>query len=198
MRMANKNGPCQYALSWRKKQPEVVVDTPPSPSHQPEQSCQVEPSWVGLNPPNSPPHPIILHNNNQRTPATIIKMEGEGETAFSSRPSNYFYIGCCCLLQLVGGAGFFSVVAIQRDSLSSIFLLVCYLGIWFCPRTGREGGGWVSFSSLLLSSAHLTSPHRPLLPRLSIGSGPVTAIAAVLPCPPRGAHHQVCLHFPIA
>ena len=25
----------------------------------------------------------------------------------------------------------------------------------------REGGGWVSFSSLLLSSAHLTSPHRP-------------------------------------
>ncbi|KAG2536121.1 hypothetical protein PVAP13_9NG159046 [Panicum virgatum] len=76
----------------------------------------------------------------------------------------------------------------ERLSLLYFPFGIVILGSDFVPILGgREG---VGFLSPLFFSPLLTSPHRPLLPRLSIGSGPVTAIAAVLPCPPRGAHHQ--------
>lgn len=87
----------------------------------------------------------------------------------------------------------------EGESFSPLYFpfRIVILGSDFVPILAGREGGWVSFSSLLLSSAHLTSPPL-LLPRLSVGSAPVTAIAAVLRCPPRGAHRQVRLHFPIA
>jgi len=83
-------------------------------------------------------------------------------------------------------------------SSSFTFGIVIILGSDFVPILGgREGVGFLSplfFSPLF--SPHNSSPL--LLPSLTVGSGLVTAIPAVLPCSPRGAHHQVCLHFPIA
>jgi hypothetical protein len=57
----------------------------------------------------------------------------------------------------------------------------------------REGGRRLG---LFLLSSLLSAPPRKAGRRLgSVDSNPCTA---VLPCSPRGAYHQVCLHFPIA